>query len=200
MHNIYKRVCGFVVIAATMMVVSCQSNRCSVDSRSRDSCVKEMFARIANGELLGADSKMVGKALKGPKWESEVTICVVYGGIGKGPFYPRIIAHLYPEKDGNPEGWSPYQLELDFTGSSIRNGERVDAERFLNGTLESEDTKNSPRIWRYVVTDHDINREITQTKITINRITETNVVTLSVSNLSAGIRVKSLCLGKVNVR
>jgi hypothetical protein len=122
--------------------------------------------------------------LKGPKWSTEATIWVVYGGIGRGPFYPRIVIHLFPGGKDEPDGWSPYCLEIDFTGSLIRDGERGDAEKFLNGTLGSNDAKDVPRVWRYVVADHDVDREVTRAGITVTRVTERGVTALSVSNFA----------------
>ncbi len=75
-------------------------------------------------------------------------------------------------------------MEIDFTGSLIRDGERGDAEKFLNGTLGSNDAKDVPRVWRYVVADHDVDREVTRAGITVTRVTERGVTALSVSNFA----------------
>lgn len=134
-------------VALVSSVTGCASIGGHSADAARDRLFRQLHGRIGKGELLHAYSPEVGKLLQADQWLSDCSVSVTYGGLGQGPFYPRIMVSFYPD----PNDRSPYGLTIHFSGREIQSEQ--DAEAFLLGRFSADDPIEDPYVTGYLMAD-----------------------------------------------
>ena len=143
-----------------VLLVGCVSTRQADLDSSRERTFRDVYARIGKGEMMHAGSPRVGQLLQAKEWLPHCTVWgPTHGGLGRGPFYPRITVHFYPD-ERDPQGWSPYRLTIYFSGRTLKTEQ--DAEAFLMGDFSALDLMDDPFVTGYLMADKQKMYEFTE--------------------------------------
>ena len=137
-------------LALAISATGCASTGGHDTAAARDLLFRRIHRRIGRGELLRANSRKVGQLLQASEWLANCSVRVTYGGLGQGPFHPRITVSLHPDPSDS-QGLSTHYLCIHFSGREIQSEQ--DARAFLLGRFNADDPLENPHVTGYIMAD-----------------------------------------------